>query len=48
MGSADEMASLINMLNNNLGDKDSYYENIIKEKDEEIKRLKEELERIKK
>lgn len=47
VGSADEMASLINMLNNNLGDKDSYYENMIKEKDEEILRLKEELEQYK-
>ncbi len=37
------MASLINMLNNNLGDKENYYENKLKEKEEEIQRLKEEL-----
>ena len=43
VGSADEMASLINMLNNNLGDKENYYENKLKEKEEEIQRLKEEL-----
>ena len=43
VGSADEMASLINMLNNNLLDKETYYENMLKEKDEEIKKLKEEL-----
>ncbi len=29
------MASLINMLNNNLDDKDNYYETKLKEKDEE-------------
>ena len=47
MGSADEMASLINMLNNNLGDKENYYENKLREKDEEIQRLNEELEKYK-
>lgn len=44
VGSADEMASLINKLNNNLCDKEVYYENKLKEKDEEIKRLKKQLE----
>lgn len=47
VGSADEMASLINMLNNNLGDKENYYENKLREKDEEIQRLNEELEKYK-
>lgn len=47
IGSADEMASLINRLSNNLGDKDTYYENKLKEKDDEIERLRDELRRIK-
>ncbi|CAM3632543.1 RelA/SpoT domain-containing protein [Clostridium perfringens] len=47
VGSADEMASLINMLNNNLDDKDNYYETKLKEKDEEIRKLKEEIEKLK-
>lgn len=47
VGSADEMASLINMLNNNLDDKDSYYLNKLREKEEEIKKLKEEIEALK-
>ena len=47
VGSADEMASLINMLNNNLDDKDNYYESKLKEKDEEIRNLKEEIEKLK-
>ncbi len=40
VGSADEMASLINTLNNELVDKSAEYEKIIKEQQEEIKRLK--------
>ncbi|WBW97432.1 RelA/SpoT domain-containing protein [Oceanirhabdus sp. W0125-5] len=42
-GSADEMASLINLLNKNLCEMESSYEKIIQEKDEEIRRLKEKL-----
>lgn len=42
-GSADEMASLINMLNKNWCEMKQNYENIIASKDEEIKRLKEKL-----
>ncbi|MGG5462219.1 RelA/SpoT domain-containing protein [Clostridium sp. B9] len=41
VGSADEMASLINQLNNSLDDKCNYYESKLREKDEEIKKLKE-------
>ncbi len=41
------MASLINMLNNNLDDKDNYYETKLKEKDEEIRKLKEQIEQLK-
>ena len=41
------MASLINMLNNNLDDKDNYYESKLKEKDEEIRNLKEKIEKLK-
>ena len=40
-GSADEMASLIHLLNKNLCDMESKYKEIIEQKDEEIKRLKE-------
>ena len=40
VGSADEMASLINTLNNELVDKSAEYEKIIKDQQEEIKRLK--------
>lgn len=47
VGSADEMASLINMLNNNLINKENYYEIKLKEKDEEIQRLNNELSKIK-
>ncbi|MDM0787967.1 GTP pyrophosphokinase [Clostridium perfringens] len=43
VGSADEMASLINTLNNELVDKSAEYEKIIKEQQEEIKRLKKQI-----
>ena len=42
-GSADEMASLINLLNKNLCDMENGYEKKIASKDEEIRRLKEKL-----
>lgn len=42
-GSADEMASLIHLLNKNLCDMENKYKEIIEQKDEEIKRLKENL-----
>ncbi|MPQ44243.1 RelA/SpoT domain-containing protein [Clostridium tarantellae] len=42
-GSADEMASLINLLNKNLISIEDSYENIIKEKNEEIHLLNEEI-----
>lgn len=43
VGSADEMASLINLLNKNLCEMENSYEKIIDSKDEEIRRLKEKL-----
>lgn len=43
VGSADEMASLINTLNNELVDKRAEYEKIIKKQQEEIKRLKKQI-----
>lgn len=39
-GSADEMASLINLLNKNWGEMEQKYEKIIASKDEEIRKLK--------
>ena len=41
-GSADEMASLINLLNRNLTEMEMKYEKIIEQKDKEIKQLKNE------
>lgn len=46
-GSADEMASFINLLNKNLSDTDLKYEEKIKEKDEEIEFLKKEICKLK-
>lgn len=46
-GSADEMASFINLLNKNLSDTDLKYEEKIKEKDEEIEFLKKEIFKLK-
>ena len=42
-GSADEMASLINLLNKNLCEMESSYEKKIASKDEEIRRLREKI-----
>lgn len=46
-GSADEMASFINLLNKSLSDTDLKYEEKIKEKDEEIEFLKKEICKLK-
>ena len=43
VGSADEMASLINLMNKNLCEMEDSYEKVIASKDEEIRRLKEKL-----
>lgn len=40
VGSADEMASLINNLSKEWGDKEVYYKTIIKDQEAEINRLK--------
>ncbi len=42
-GSADEMASFINLLNDNLGSVKCEYNKVLKEKEEEIKLLKEKI-----
>ncbi|NFN85595.1 GTP pyrophosphokinase [Clostridium sporogenes] len=45
-GSADEMASFINLLNKNWGEREGKYEEVIASKDEEIRKLKEKIKNI--